>query len=145
MFVRFAAGSAIASMGIAVATLVVVLTPSLPLPRAYPLPTLWCFLPLAWGLWAMLAPSGWVPRRLPVWGAFLGVGLGLLVFVVLNLPARIFEREVAVSIRALLALMLVVLYYFLWMLVRLAYRSLAAARSAGGKVIAQSGSAGVRL
>jgi FtsH-binding integral membrane protein len=124
MIRRFASASAIASMGIGVAVLVVLLIPALPLHKAYPLPTVWCFAPLAWGLWAMLAPSSWVPQRLPIWGMMLGLVAGLLIGFVINVPARIFGAPVPVIPRAVGVLVLVVVYYLLWMLVRVVYRAL---------------------
>jgi hypothetical protein len=124
MFRRFVSASAIASVGIALAVLVVLLTPALTLPRAYPLTVMWCFGPLAWGLWAVFAPSSWVPRRLPIWGAILGLIVGLLAHFVLNLPFRLFGVTVPGILRGVAVIVIVVLYYFLWMLVRVAYRSL---------------------
>ena len=125
MFTRFAAGSAIASVVIAVAALVVVLlAPSLPLQRPYLLPAAWCFAPLVWGIWAMIAPAAWVPNRYPVWGAILGLIVGPLIVFVLNIPARVIGEQLPAGVRAFAVVVLVVLYYFLWMLVRLAYRSL---------------------
>jgi hypothetical protein len=89
MLRRFVAGSAIASVGIACAAFTVSVIPGLTWQRAYPLALVWCFAPLAWGIWAVLAPSSWVPQRLPTWGAILGVIAGLGAAFVLNLPSRI--------------------------------------------------------
>jgi len=124
MFRRFVSGSAIASIGIACAGLVVLVTPVLGAQRAYPLAFFWCFAPLAWGIWAVLAPDKWVPARLPVWGAILGLMGGVLVMLVLNLPSRVLGATVPVILRAAGVAVAAVGYYFLWMLVRLAYRSL---------------------
>ena len=124
MFRRFVSGSAIAAMGIAFATLVLLLAQGLAEPRFYALTIVWCFVPLAWGLWAMMAPSGWVPQRLPVWGAILGLIAGLLTFFVLNLPSRVLEVTVPGILRGVGILIIVVIYYLLWMLVRLAFRAL---------------------
>jgi hypothetical protein len=73
MLHRFAAASAVASVIIAGGAIVSLLPPRWPAADARVLTTGWCFVPLAWGLWAMLAPARWVPRRLPVWGAILGL------------------------------------------------------------------------
>ena len=124
MFSRFASASAIASMGIACAVLVVLLTHGLAEQRFFPLTVMWCFAPLAWGLWAMIAPSAWVPGRLPVWGMILGLVAGLTALFVLNLPWRIFEISVPLVWRGAGVVVIAVFYYLLWMLVRLAYRSL---------------------
>lgn len=72
MLRRFAAATATASAVLAIASLVVMALP-VPLARFAPLLSLWCVVPAVWGLWAMLAPRDWVPGRLPLWGALLGV------------------------------------------------------------------------
>ena len=58
---------------------------------------------------------------------FTVVGLlpGSVAFFVLNLPARIFGVDAAVGYRALGLAVIVLVYYLLWMLVRLSYRALA--------------------
>lgn len=129
MFRRFVSGSAIASIVIAIGTLVIVLTPGLAVGRLHPLTTVWCFVPLAWGVWAMLAPSTWVPHRLPLWGAILGLIAGLLVGFVLNLPWRVLGVAVPTLARGVAVVALALFYYLLWMLVRVAYRSLGAPAS----------------
>jgi hypothetical protein len=129
MFRRFVSASAIASIGIACGALVIVLTHGLAVPWFYPLPTVWCFAPLVWGLWAIIAPSSWVPQRLPLWGAILGLIAGLLLTFVLNLPWRVLEVTVPVTARAMVVVVLVAFYYLLWMLVRVACRSLGAPTS----------------
>jgi hypothetical protein len=123
MFFRFASGSAIACIVIAIAALVVMLTPGL-FARVQPVAIIWCFVPLAWGIWAVLAPGSWVPRRLPHWGAVLGLIAGLLGALVLNLPARVLGLTLAVPWRTVAVLVMTAVYYFLWMLVRRAYLSL---------------------
>jgi hypothetical protein len=50
MFQRFAAGTAIASVAIAIAAIILSLAPGLKLERIYPIAILWCCVPLAWGL-----------------------------------------------------------------------------------------------
>jgi len=124
MFRRFVSASAIASIGIACAALVILLAPALVLQRVYPLTIMWCFAPLVWGLWAVFAPLSWVPQRLPLWGAILGLIAGLLAAFVLNLPARALGVTVPVIVRGVGVVVMVVFYYLLWMLVRVAYRSL---------------------
>ena len=125
MFRRFVSGSIVPSVGIAIAALVIVVMPALAVQRLYPIPIMWlCFAPLVWGLWAMLAPSAWVPQRLPIWGAILGLIAGLLAAFVLNLPSRVLAEPVPVVLRGGGVGVIVVAYYFLWMLVRIAYRSL---------------------
>ena len=131
MLQRFAAGSSVASVVIALAALVVLLTPALSLQRVYPLPLVWCLLPLVWGLWALLVPKTWMPQRLPLWGAILGWIAGLLAVFVLDLPSRIVGQPVPSLLRGVGVLFAGVIYYLLWMLVRTAYRSLTNRPSAG--------------
>ena len=131
MLQRFAAGSTIASVAIALAVLVVLMTPTLSLQRVYPLTFVWCLVPLMWGLWALIVPKAWVPQRLPLWGAILGLIAGLFAMFVLNLPSRFAGQPVPSLLRGAGVLFAVVLYYLLWMLVRVAYRSLAAPPSTG--------------
>lgn len=125
MFRRFVSGSIVPSVGIAIAALVILVMPALAVQSLYPIPIMWLyFAPLVWGLWAMLAPSAWVPQRLPIWGAILGLIAGLLGAFVLNLPSRVLGETVPVTLRGVGVGVIVVAYYFLWMLVRIAYRSL---------------------
>ena len=81
----------------------------------------WCFVPVVWGFWAMLAPADWVPNRLPAWGAILGIGAGAVAGPLLDLPGRLGGPGGA---RWLVPLIGPVLYYPLWVLVRATYRSL---------------------
>ena len=100
MFRRFVSGSAVAAIAIAFVALVIMVAPALAVRRLYPIPIMWlAFAPLVWGLWAMLAPSAWVPQRLPVWGAILGLIGGLLGGFVLNLPSRVVGGPVPVILR----------------------------------------------
>jgi hypothetical protein len=124
MFRRFASASAIPAFVIPVLLLAIILTHTLTVPKAYPLTTLWCFAPLIWGLWAALAPSSWVPQRLPIWGAFLGLAAGLFAIFVLNMPHAAFDVSLSVTWRMVIVAGMVVLYYVLWILVRALYRSL---------------------
>ena len=73
MLQRFVAASATASIAIAFGALALILMPALPIARIYPLTVVWCFVPLAWGIWALIAPAAWVPKRLPLWGAILRI------------------------------------------------------------------------
>ncbi len=127
MFERFAAGAAVASVAIALGALTVMFVPVPSGPSgAYPLTTLWCFVPALWGLWALIAPPSWVPQRLPVWGALLGVIAGTLGVLVLNLPARAFGVQLSFAQRILPAGLIVIFYYLLWLLVRRAWETLEA-------------------
>jgi len=130
MFGRFASASAIASMGIGLAALVIVIAHGVTEQRFFPVTVVWCLAPLAWGLWAMIAPSAWVPGRLPVWGAILGLVAGLMALLVLDLPWRIFAVMVPLVWRGVGVVVIAAIYYLLWMLVRVAYRSLGGPTSA---------------
>ncbi|MBZ5614634.1 MAG: hypothetical protein LAO23_11545 [Acidobacteriia bacterium] len=129
MFQRFAAGTAIASIGIAIAAITLSLIPSLKFERIYPITILWCCAPLAWGVWAVLTPSTWMPKRLPLWGAFLGLFAGSMAAFVLNLPSRFLGAPVSILVRATMVLFITLFYYLLWMLVRGACRWLAGTTS----------------
>jgi hypothetical protein len=129
MFRRFASGSAVAAMAIAFAVLVVLLLPVGTQERFYPLTIAWCFVPAMWGLWAVFTPAGWMPQRLPFWGAILGLMAGVLAAFVLNLPSRILGQTVSVGFRGVGVVAMVTFYFFLWMLVRAAFRSLASPNS----------------
>jgi hypothetical protein len=121
MLRRFAAASSVASVIIASGALVSLLPPRWSPADARVLTTAWCFVPLAWGLWAVLAPTSWVPRRLPLWGAILGVIAGIVAGPVLDLPARLAGVR---DTRWITLIVGPVLYYVVWLLVPVAYRSL---------------------
>ena len=121
MFHRFAAACVVGSVVIAAGAFVGVLA-QFPTDGFRILTLAWCFVPAIWGVWAMLAPSEWVPDRLPAWGALLGVVAGAIAGPVLNLPAR-FGGPGGV-VRWLALLIGPILYYALWLLVRSTYRSL---------------------
>lgn len=127
MLQRFVAGTAIASIAVAVGALVLLLLPNV---RLSPVTTIWCFVPLVWGVWAMCAPSQWVPTRLPIWGAILGLIAGLFAAFVLNIALRVVGAVLSVSMRGFAVIVAVVFYYILWTFVRSMYISLAAERPA---------------
>lgn len=128
MLRRFAAASTVASIlvGIAV-TVATVVVPSDQLPRLFPILRVWCLVPVLWGVWAMLAPPTWMPERLPWWGGILGVLLGLFIMIVANIPEQVVGEPVPVTLRAAAVVVLAVVYYLLWMLVRMAWRALGTA------------------
>lgn len=126
MLQRFASASAVASVVIAAAAGILRVPPVPDLETRYLATSLWCMVPLVWGLWAMLMPASWLPQRLPLWGAILGLIAGLLGVFVLNLPARISGVPMPAWTKALAVLLAIGLYYLLWLLVRRAYRALAA-------------------
>ncbi len=126
---RFAAATAVASIAIATAALIVCFAPGLTFVRFYPLTILWCIAPIVWGIWALLTPSSWVPKRLPLWGSILGLIAGSLGAFVLDLPSRIIGQAVSPAVHGAAVLFVVLLYYLLWMLVRAAFCSLASTTS----------------
>ena len=125
MFLRFASASAVVSAALGFATIVALVIPAVPRERLAPVLFLWCLMPVLWGLWAMLAPRAWVPERLPLWGAILGLLAGTVALFALNLPERVFGVALPVSYRSLGLVVIAFGYYLLWMLVRLSYSALA--------------------
>lgn len=125
MFSRFAAAAAVGCVVIALASILAGTVLQLDPMRLEGVLKIWCVVPAAWGVWAMLAPASWVPRRLPLWGAILGVIAGLLALFVLNMPLRVANVDVPFTIRIFALLIAAGFYYLLWLLVRGAYRSLA--------------------
>lgn len=123
MFRRFAAGASVASMLIAAGALAVV-TLGDPLSRFTPLLAAWCIVPLVWGVWTMLTPHAWMPVRLPLWGAVLGVVAGMLASYVLDLPRQVFQVELSGLAHAAAVVVAAALYAALWMGVKLAWRTL---------------------
>jgi hypothetical protein len=124
MFRRFAAASAIACILIAiVVTVLSLVAPADQLPRLFPVLRIWCVLPALWGVWAMLTPRAWMPKRLPWWGVILGALLGSGVMV-LNLPEQVLGQPFPVLARAVGVVVIAVVYYLLWMLVRMSWRAL---------------------
>ena len=134
MLQRFVSAAAIAGIAIVCGALALLLfLPAASVQRSYPLVLLWCFVPAAWGLWAMLAPRSFVPHRLPIWGALLGLIAGALAAFALNLPSQILGQAVRPARRGVAAAVIVVFYYVLWMLVRAVYRALSPVDSAAPK------------
>ncbi len=124
MLRRFAAASAVACIALGIASSVVLIISGLSPHRFALLLALWCIAPSVWGLWAMLAPSGWTPERLPLWGTMLGVVAGLLAAFVLDMPSRIFGSPVPAVARLLAVLVLTLFYFLLWTAVRAVFKRL---------------------
>ena len=135
MFCRFVAACFVASVVIAAGAVMSLLL-QFPREGAWILTTAWCFVPVAWGLWAMLAPSSWVPGRLPIWGAILGVAAGIAAGPILNIPMRVGGLSGARWIPLVAG---PILYYFIWLLVGVAYRSLRVADRSGTAGTGQEG------
>lgn len=124
MLQRFASAALVATIAIAVAALVILLSPGITLRDASPVLLVWCFAPCVWGLWAMVAPQDWVPQRLPMWGSVLGLIGGVFALFVLNMPQRILKLSFPASARVLAVFIIAAVYYAVWMIVAKAYRHL---------------------
>ena len=74
----------------------------------------------------MLTPQSWRPRRMPLWGAILGLMAGLLAVLVLDLPARLGGEPVPAWLGGVAVLFATGAYYLLWLLVRRVYGALTA-------------------
>jgi hypothetical protein len=118
MLRRFVSAAAVASVLIAGAAVILLNVPGLSRERVFTLVILWLCAPAVWGVWAMLAPRSWTPQRLPVWGAVLGVALGILGAIVMNLPLLLFGQEVSLVLRAIAVPIVAGIYFLLWMVVR---------------------------
>lgn len=126
MIQRFASASVVASVAVGLAVGVLRLSSAPDLESRYLLTSVWCIVPLAWGLWAMLMPKSWLPQRMPMWGAILGVFAELLVVFVLDLPSRFAGEPLPVWLRGIGIPVAIGGYYLLWMVVRRVYRVLSA-------------------
>lgn len=119
MIIRFAAAAAVASVVIALGSLTLLLIPLPTRPAGpYLITTVWCFVPVVWGVWAMVAPRAWPLGRLPIWGAILGLIAGTMAAFVLDLPAQVMGVNLTVLQRTLVLPVATALYYVLWILVR---------------------------
>ena len=137
MLRRFAAACAVASVVIAAGAIITLIPPRWPAADALILTTAWCFVPLAWGLWAMLAPAHWLRSRLPIWGAILGIVAGIIAGPVLDLPLRLMGLT---RFRWMPILVGPVFYYLLWLLVGAVHRSLDAAAKPAAAASTKAGS-----
>ena len=125
MLNRFASATAVAAIVLAFLALVLRIVsrpaPGWSLQEFSPIILLWCFVPAVWGIWAMLTPRAWFPKRLPLWGAILGCVLVVFGALVFNLPLRVFGVDLSLTFRAAVGIIPVVIYYLLWMGVRTVY------------------------
>ena len=137
MLHRFAAACAVASVVIAAGAIITLIPPRWPAADALILTTAWCFVPLAWGLWAMLAPAHGLRSRLPIWGAILGIVAGIIAGPVLDLPLRLMGLT---RFRWMPILVGPVFYYLLWLLVGAVHRSLDAAAKPAAAASTKAGS-----
>ncbi len=119
---QFVAATAVAGVVIALGATAVLLVPIFrPMSIFWPLPMIWCFVPLAWGLWSLLAPATVVPARLPWWGAALGAVAGIGAGFVFDVLGRRIGQPLPLGVRWLLVPFGFAVYYVLWMAVRAVY------------------------
>lgn len=121
MLHRFVAGSAVASVAIAIGATAILLVSPATMTRFYPVVHLWCLIPAVWGVWMMVTPRSWMPHRLPMWGAILGLILGFNGAFLLNVPGRILGTTTPAWARIIGLIVATVAYYLLWMVVRKVY------------------------
>lgn len=124
MLRRFASGCVVGSVAVAVGSLAVLFLPFTRVMHFTPVLFIWCIVPLIWGLWATIAPNSWIPDRLPIWGALLGVIAGLLAAFVLDMPSRVLGEQISAAARSSGVIVMVVFYFVTWMLVGSVYRHL---------------------
>ena len=124
MIQRFASASAVATVLIALVAGGFRLSPVQNMEGRYLLTTVWCMVPLAWGVWAILIPKSWLPHRLPLWGAILGLIGGLFGVFVLDLPLQVLGIAVPVGQKVIFILLAIGIYYLLWFIVRRVYQAL---------------------
>lgn len=124
MVQRLASATAVASVLIALAAGGLRLAPVPDLESRHLLTSVWCVVPLAWGVWAMLTPKSWLPQRMPIWGAILGALAGMLAVFVWDLPSRFAGEPVSTWVRGVGLLVAIGGYYLLWLVVRRTYRVL---------------------
>jgi hypothetical protein len=126
MIQRFASAGAVATVLIALVAGVLRLSPSQNMEGRYLITTVWCMVPLAWGVWAMLIPKSWLPHRLPLWGTILGLIGGLIGVFVLDLPSQFLGEAAPTGLKGVIVLFAIGIYYLLWHSVRRAYLALSA-------------------
>jgi hypothetical protein len=125
MLHRFVSASVVASVAIAFAAVALWIAKHVwTLQNVHQLAMLWCWVPLIWGVWALLTPRTWMPKRLPWWGAILGLLASANVLFVLNLPYRILGQYMAWPYRLVGVAIAFVGYYLLWLVVRIVYLDL---------------------
>ncbi len=134
MLIRFVAGSFVACIAIAIASAGMLLFSGLNPQRFALIVSIWCLVPCAWGLWAMLSPTTWMPQRLPVWGMILGIVAALMGIFVLNLPYRVLGIDLPAIGKVFSLAVAALIYYLLWAVVRTVYMRLSGASAATTRV-----------
>ena len=124
MILRFASASAVAAVAVALASVIFGMIPTPDLGGRDLITSIWCVVPFVWGLWAMITPGNWLPRRLPLWGSILGAIAGAVVWFVLELPERFAGVPLPAWVQGVGLALIVAVYYGLWLVVRRAYGAL---------------------
>jgi len=125
MLHRFVSASVVASVAIAFGAAALLIAKHIfVLQNVHQLAMLWCCLPLIWGVWAILTPHTWMPKRLPWWGAILGVLAVIAGGFILNMPLRLTGVYVPIPYRVLGGVLAIVFYYVFWLVVRIVYLDL---------------------
>ena len=136
MLIRFAAGSLVACIATAIASAGMLIFVGLNPQRFALILAIWCLVPCIWGLWAMLSPAGGFHDACHCgWGTILGVLAGSMAIFVVNLPHRVLGVALPTIARAFSVLVAALLYYLLWTMVRMAYKSLSGSSFCGGERI----------
>jgi hypothetical protein len=118
MLQRFVSAASVGAVLVGLAGPLLYLNP-IPAPEVrYLVATVWCMVPLVWGIWAMVIPAAWVPGRIPLWGAALGLVAGLMAAFVLDMPDRLFAVPTTTPVKFGIVVLAIVLYG----LVRIAVR-----------------------
>jgi hypothetical protein len=121
MLHRFVSAASVGAVLIGLAGPLLYLNPIPTLEGRYLVTTVWCLVPLVWGIWAMLIPSAWLPGRIPLWGAILGLVAGLMAGFVLDIPYRLFDATTTTPVKFGIVVLAVVLYGLVWIAVRGVY------------------------
>ena len=124
MIKRFAAAATLPVIAISLGALVLQFNADLAANNRFLLTSIWCGVPFAWGVWGVLTPKTWLPKRLPLWGAFLGVIAGITAVFIVNAPERIFQEPISTVAKGIVVLAAGGLYYILWHVVRWIYGSI---------------------
>jgi hypothetical protein len=118
MIKRFVSAAAIASAVIFPLAIFMRLNPELPVESRYLLTTIWCLLPVIWGVWAVIMPKSLLLKHIPLWGALLGLIAGVVIVFVLRIPMQLMGEALTGLFKGVLLLAAIVLYYALWHLVK---------------------------
>ncbi len=123
MLHRYAAGAVVSSCLIAIGAAVVLALRVLVGQRFYQITAVWCLVPFIWGVWMVLAPQGWIEKRLPAWGAILGAIAAMTGIYVLNIPQRV-GVFIPAALKPAGVLLMAAVYGIFWIVVGKVYRAL---------------------